>query len=76
MEFAILGSIAGLLAALFASVIAWALSRFVFELPFSVNVWLWVIGVAGGALGISVAGYLATRRVLHTPPVVALRHGA
>ena len=76
VEFAILGSIAGLLAALFASVIAWALSRFVFELPFSVNVWLWVIGVAGGALGISVTGYLATRRVLHTPPVVALRHGA
>ena len=75
MEFAILGGIAGVLASLFASGVAWALSRYVFELPFRVNVWLWVIGVAGGALGIAIAGYLATRRVLHTPPIVALRQG-
>lgn len=73
-EFAIMGAIAGFLAALFATVIAWALSRFVFELPFHPNIWLWVLGVFGGAFGISVAGYLATRRVLHTPPIVALRH--
>ncbi|MFK7890719.1 MAG: ABC transporter permease [Granulosicoccus sp.] len=74
MEFAILGAIAGLLAAVFASLIAWALSTFVFELPFNVNVWLWVIGIFGGAFGIAMAGYLATRRVLFTPPIVALRH--
>jgi len=73
-EFAILGAIAGFLAALFATVVAWALSRFVFELPFEVNVWLWIIGVVGGAIGISIAGFLATRRVLVTPPVVALRN--
>jgi len=73
-EFAILGGIAGLLAALFASVIAWSLSRFVFELPFHFNIWLWLLAVVGGAIGISIAGYLATRKVLHTPPVVALRH--
>jgi len=73
-EFAILGGIAGLLAAVFASIIAWSLSRFVFELPFNLNVWLWIIGIVGGALGIAIAGYLATRRVLYTPPVVALRH--
>lgn len=75
-EFAILGAIAGLLAALFASVIAWSLSRFVFELPFQLNVWLWIIGIVGGAIGIATAGYLATRRVLYTPPVVALRHSS
>ena len=73
-EFAILGAIAGLLAALFATLIAWSLSHFVFELPFQVNIWLWVIGIFGGAFGIATAGYLATRRVLHTPPIVALRH--
>jgi len=73
-EFAILGAIAGLLAAVFASLIAWSLSQFVFELPFNFNIWLWIIGVAGGALGITVAGYLATRKVLYTPPIVALRH--
>lgn len=75
-EFAILGAIAGFLAALFATVVAWALSRFVFELPFQVNMWLWIIGVLGGAIGISIAGFLATRRVLVTPPVVALRNTA
>lgn len=73
-EFAILGGIAGLLAAVFATIIAWSLSHFVFELPFQVNVWLWVIGILGGSLGIALTGYLATRRVLFTPPIVALRH--
>jgi len=75
-EFAILGLIAGFLAALFATLIAWALSREVFELPFTVNPSLWFFGVVGGAVGISIAGYLATRRVLYTPPIVALRHSA
>ena len=72
-EFAILGAIAGFLAALFATAIAWGVSRFVLELPFQFNPWLWIVGVVAGALGISIAGYLATRRVLRTPPLVALR---
>ncbi|MBX2882925.1 MAG: FtsX-like permease family protein [Granulosicoccus sp.] len=76
VEFAILGAVAGLLAAIFASVVAWSLSVWVFELPFNFNIWLWIIGIVGGALGIAVAGYLATRRVLFTPPIVALRHAA
>ena len=75
-EFAILGAIAGVLAALFATVIAWALSREVFELPYTINPSLWLFGVIGGAVGIAIAGYLATRRVLHTPPIVALRNTA
>lgn len=74
LEFAVLGAMAGLLAAIFATLIAWQLSIQQFELPFKVNVWLWIIGIFGGALGISIAGYLATRRVLFTPPIVALRH--
>ncbi len=74
-EFAILGGLAGALAALFATVVAYSLSRFVFDLPFQLNAWLWLIGVCGGALGISVAGYLATRKVLNTPPMVALNSG-
>jgi len=73
-EFVLLGAMAGFLAAIFATVIGWSLSRFVFELPFQFNIILWVLGVAGGALGIGIAGYLATKKVLTTPPVVALRH--
>ena len=74
LEFAVLGAMAGLLAAIFATLIAWQLSLRQFELPFQLNIWLWIIGIFGGALGISIAGYLATRRVLFTPPIVALRH--
>lgn len=74
LEFAILGAIAGLLAAFFATLIAWSLSRYIFELPFEFNAWLWIIGILGGSFGIATAGFLATRRVLYTPPVVALRH--
>ena len=75
-EFAILGGLAGALAALFATAIAFSLSRFVFELPFQLNIGLWLIGVVGGAVGISLVGYLATRKVLHTPPMIALKASA
>jgi len=61
---------------LFATAIAFSLSRFVFELPFQLNIGLWLIGVVGGAVGISLVGYLATRKVLHTPPMVALKASA
>jgi len=69
----LLGAISGVLASAFATLIAWALSVFVLELPFHFNIWLWVVGIVGGAVGISTAGYFATRKVLHTPPLVALR---
>ena len=75
-EFAILGAISGLLAALFASVVAWAISHYVLELPYVFNPMMWVIGVLSGTIGISIAGYLATRHVLRTPPLVALRNNA
>ncbi|MBX2824526.1 MAG: FtsX-like permease family protein [Gammaproteobacteria bacterium] len=73
VEFLLLGAISGALAAAFATLTAWALSVYVLELPFHFNVWLWIIGILGGAIGISAAGYLATRKVLHTPPLIALR---
>lgn len=75
-EFAILGAIAGLLAALFATMVAWAISHYVLELPYIFNPMIWVIGVLSGTIGISIAGYLATRHVLRTPPLVALRNNA
>lgn len=75
-EFAILGAIAGLLAALFATIVAWAISHYVLELPYTFNPLMWVVGVLSGTIGISIAGYLATRHVLRTPPLVALRNNA
>jgi len=72
-EFILLGLLAGLLAALTASAVAWGLSYWVFEMPWTFNPWVLVAGVLVGGLIIPLCGMLATRRVLHTPPLLLLR---
>ncbi|ALG67183.1 ABC transporter permease [Beggiatoa leptomitoformis] len=72
-EFSILGGLAGLLAASVASLIGWILAVQIFELPYSFNPILWLIGIIGGALGVGLAGLLGTRTVLHKPPLMTLR---
>lgn len=66
-EFMTLGALAGLLAALCASLIGYALAVQVFELPYYFNPWLWLLGVGGGALGVGLAGFLGTARWLRQP---------
>jgi putative ABC transport system permease protein len=73
IEFATLGALAGVLAATGASVSAYVLAQQVLHLPFSFNPWVWVVGVVGGAVGITLAGMMATRSVLRTPPLAVLR---
>ncbi len=73
IEFATLGAISGVLAATGASLSAWVLAEQVLHLPYIFNVWVWVIGVVGGAAGITAAGLLATRSVLRVPPLGVLR---
>lgn len=73
IEFATLGALAGVLAATGASVSAFVLAQQVLHLPFTFNPWVWVAGVAGGAAGITLAGLMATRSVLRTPPLSVLR---
>ncbi|MEK6663641.1 MAG: FtsX-like permease family protein [Pseudomonadota bacterium] len=73
IEFATLGALAGVLAATGASVSAFVLAQQVLHLPFAFNPWVWVVGVVGGAAGITLAGLMATRSVLRTPPLSVLR---
>lgn len=73
IEFATLGILSGILAASGASVSTWVLAERVLHLPFTFNAWVWVVGVAGGAAGISAAGLMATRSVLRVPPLGVLR---
>jgi len=61
------------LAATGASVSAYGLAQQVLHLPFAFNPWVWVVGVVGGAVGITLAGMMATRSVLRTPPLAVLR---
>lgn len=73
VEFGALGALAALLAVGAAAVIGVAVSQKVFELPLPPP---WPGLLLGGLLGIALsllAGWLGTRRILHTPPALALR---
>lgn len=73
VEFGALGALAALLAVGAAAVIGVAVSQKVFELPLLPP---WPGLLLGGLLGIGLsllAGWLGTRRILHTPPALALR---
>lgn len=71
-EFLLLGLLSGALAGLMASAAGYGLAQFVFELDYSPNLWLPLIGmVLGGAL-ISLFGYFGVRRTLRVPPRTVL----
>lgn len=72
-EFVALGALAGVLAASGATVLAYFLAKRVFDIPFSIDPWLWAIGLGAGALGVALAGWLGTRSTLRQPPITVLR---
>jgi putative ABC transport system permease protein len=72
-EFAALGALAGLLAALGATAAGWGVAYKVLNVPFAINPWVWVIGTVAGALCVTVAGLAGTRKLLATPPLESLR---
>ena len=72
-EFATLGALAGLLAALAASATGYLLATRVFELPYTVNWALLALGPLLGGAGIGLVGALGTRSVVTTPPLLSLR---
>ncbi|HET7635112.1 MAG TPA: FtsX-like permease family protein, partial [Burkholderiales bacterium] len=73
LEFALLGALAGLLAAAGATVAgSWVGAR-LFHLAYGGSPWLWVIGMAGGALGVALAAAPAVFAVVRTPPLATLR---
>jgi putative ABC transport system permease protein len=72
-EFIVLGALAGLLAAAGATGVGYLLASRVFDLQYSPDPWVWVIGVLGGAALVGTAGMLAARSVVSHPPMQALR---
>lgn len=72
-EFVTLGALAGFLAATMAGMMGYVLATQVFDLPYHLNPWLWLIGVGGGALGVGAAGLLGTYHLLRRPPSETLR---
>jgi putative ABC transport system permease protein len=72
-EFSALGFLSGTLAAFGATAVGWILARRLFSLQFSLDPWVWAIGLVCGTVLVGAAGTLATRRVVNTPPIVTLR---
>lgn len=74
-EYAVLGLLAGLVAAVVAQAIAWTLAVQVFDIPYGLRPALWGIGALAGSALVAALGWLALRPVLKTPPSQVLRSG-
>jgi putative ABC transport system permease protein len=74
-EFLLVGTLAGIFAALGASGIGLLLAREVLNVPYTVGAGVWIVGILAGAIGVLVAGQLGTRQAVHVSPVEALRRG-
>jgi putative ABC transport system permease protein len=74
-EFVALGLLAGVLAASAASVVGWLVATRLFGLGYAFDPGVWLGGLSVGALIVGIAGTLATRRVVTTPPATTLKEG-
>ena len=72
-EFAVLGLISGIIAALNATVAEILLAEFVFKIDISINPWVWLITPLLCTSIIVCGGLAGTRKVLSAPPMLALR---
>ena len=72
-ELAWLGALTGLLAGVGAMLIGALVALKLFNLPLTVNGWLPLLGMLGGALVVGLAGWPLLRKVMNTPPADVLR---
>ncbi|MDP9139766.1 MAG: FtsX-like permease family protein, partial [Pseudomonadota bacterium] len=72
-EYAVLGAIAGLVAAIAAQTVAWVLAEQVFNISYGPRPMLWLIGTLAGAVVVAGLGWLSLRKVLRTPPRLVLQ---
>ncbi len=73
-EFLLLGSLAGLMAALAASALGYLLAGYVLHLPYVFNVWIWLAGLLAGGIGVAAAGVLGLLPTVRHPPLTTLRN--
>jgi putative ABC transport system permease protein len=72
-EYAVLGLLAGTVAACAAQVIAWLLAEQVFRIPYGLRPQLWLAGAAAGCALVTALGWLSLRGTLEVPPHTVLR---
>ncbi|WUR12116.1 FtsX-like permease family protein [[Empedobacter] haloabium] len=73
IEFLLVGSLSGLLAASGAAAMGWGLAKYVFKFDWTFNPAVWAAGLAAGALCAIAGGWLGLRNVLNQPPLQTLR---
>jgi putative ABC transport system permease protein len=73
MEFLLVGSLAGLLAASGAAATGWALARYVFKFEWTFSPVVWLAGIVAGAACAFIGGWIGLRNVLRHPPLQTLR---
>ncbi|MES2016774.1 MAG: FtsX-like permease family protein [Pseudomonadota bacterium] len=73
IEFALVGSLSGLLAASGAAALGWVLATYQFKFPWSFSPVVWVAGIVVGAACAVIGGWLGLRNVLSQPPLQTLR---
>jgi putative ABC transport system permease protein len=73
IEFALVGSLAGVLAATGAAAVGWTLATYVFNFTWTFKPLVWAAGLLAGALCAFVGGWAGLRKVLKHPPLQTLR---
>ena len=73
VEFSTLGIMAGLLAAIGAEAAVAMLQRFMFDLPFALHPWLWLVGPLAGGLLVGALGVGYSRKAVVQPPLEVLK---
>ena len=76
VELAVVGGIAGLIAAACAMALGQVIARRVFDLDLPLNFFLPALSTLAGALLAVAVGWFAVRRLLEAPPLLALRAGS
>ena len=74
VEFSTLGAMAGLLAAIGAEAAIAMLQRFMFDLPFAMHPWLWLVGPMAGAVLVGGLGVGYSRKAVAQPPLEVLKN--
>lgn len=72
-EFAVIGALAGLIAAAGANALGYALASRIVNVGYTFSLSVWAVGIFCSIIGIAAAGYLGTRQVLRISPLRVLR---
>jgi len=72
-EYALLGLLAGAVAAIAAQTLTWILAETVFDMPYGPRPLLWLLGTGLGCALVTLLGWLSLRGTLATPPHQVLR---